>query len=221
MKHSRTLLRPAGRSDAGTIVRWIEADAMGRARLRDGAPADEQALAEAIGAGRVNYVMVTTRDGEAVGFVEWRWSGQRVARCATIGVAVGDPGLWSLGYGAEAVDNVLEELFWTHGAHRVEFQAAVSNRGMVSMLSKAGAPVLEGVLRDYFFSDGEHEDALVWSVLRHEFDEASETLPDRAERRTRHRSDVERSSAEVARHVRRHDDTSLAHLLARTIDGEG
>lgn len=215
MRELRTTIRPAGAGDAELVAR-LSAQA-GGAGLVEAHPDDAAAVASAIREGAVGYFITLDRAGTPVGVVEWRWVGARAARCAHLGVLVADPGLWTLGYGAESVDDALEELFYTHGAHRVEFMTASSNHQMVSMLARGAGPVVDGILRDYLYADGRHEDAVLWSVLRPEFDLASAELCDRVERRRQADAAVSRSQRRLVAYLRAPESSSLGSLPTRHV----
>ncbi|MDA0565655.1 GNAT family N-acetyltransferase [Streptomonospora sp. S1-112] len=115
-----------------------------------------------------SILMVHTKAavGRPIGFI--RWQTRKYAGHYEIGGAVGDAGFWDSGCGAEATSLVLEHLFHARNAHRVQFVVGLYNRRTVKMLLNSGI-VVEGLLRDYFFLDGEYHDAVVASVLRDEF----------------------------------------------------
>ena len=215
MRDLRVSLRAAGAGDAGTIAKLADRNTAGsRAGIRDAFAVDAEAIAATIVDGAVHYVIVSTRSGEDIGFAEWRWVGQRAARNISLGVIISDASLWFQGYGAEAIDAVIEESFYTHDANRVEFITAMSNVPMVNMLARRGGPVLDGILREYYYIDGRREDALVWSILRAEFDEFGVDLPDRVKRRSDRDESVERSRARMAAYVASPEATAVGIMSA-------
>ncbi|GAA1072322.1 GNAT family N-acetyltransferase [Nocardiopsis composta] len=113
-----------------------------------------------------SLLMVTTTEGRPIGFV--RWQSKKYPGSYEIGGAVGEKEYWDSGCGAEATSLVLEYLFHSKNAHRVQFIVGMFNLRTVKMLLNSGI-VVEGLLRDYFFMDGEYHDAIVASVLRDEF----------------------------------------------------
>ncbi len=216
MRELRIRLRAAGPADAQTLAGLADrTNAGSRAGIRDAAAVDRDAIARTIVDGSVHYFIVATQTGEDIGFAEWRWVGQRVARNVSIGVVISDASLWSQGYGAEAIDAVIEELFYTHDAHRVEFVTAMSNVPMVNMLARRGGPVLDGILRQYYYVDGQREDALMWSILRAEFDEFSADLPDRVQRRNGRTQLIGRSRERMIEYVASPEATAVGILAAR------
>ncbi|TQJ31121.1 GNAT family N-acetyltransferase [Microbacterium sp. SLBN-146] len=86
----------------------------------------------------------------------------------TIGVHIADPEHWGGGYGIEAMKLLLTYLFHVRNAHRVQLTAAAYNANVL-MVFTSGLATVEGRLRDYHFMDGRYHDAIVGSILRHEF----------------------------------------------------
>lgn len=125
-----------------------------------------ETVREANTAGRTRFYMIMTNSGESVGVVNHRQVGG-VGNYA-IGAAIGADELWDKGFGFEGCALVVEHLFQNLNANRVQFQVAMFNKRMVSMLTRSGF-ILDGVLRDYYFLDGRYHDATIWSILRHEF----------------------------------------------------
>ncbi|MGW1680393.1 GNAT family N-acetyltransferase [Saccharopolyspora sp. NPDC002376] len=117
--------------------------------------------------GHLRFFMAVTGEGDRVGAVNYR--AVNSSGSYSIGGVVGDAHKWSHGYGAEAFGLVVEHLFNSLNAHRVEFTTAVYNKETMRILTKGGF-VLEGVLRDYHFIDGMYYDRTVWSILREEFE---------------------------------------------------
>ncbi|GAA2804807.1 GNAT family N-acetyltransferase [Crossiella cryophila] len=165
--------------DYVTVSDWLRPMALTSALTSD---ANEQITPEAIRAvnesGQVRYFMVVTAAGDRVGVVNYRRSGGHGAY--TIGGAIGDPARWNSGVGGEGLGLLVDHLFHQLNAHRVEFSTASYNKHTMSLLTKGGF-VLEGILRDYHFLDGEYHDRTVWSLLREEFEagarELSEQMP--------------------------------------------
>ncbi|WP_424890424.1 GNAT family N-acetyltransferase [Streptomyces sp. XH2] len=123
--------------------------------------------------GRIRQFAVRDQDGVTVGTVNYRQSGP--AGNFIIGGAIGRPDMWQRGLGAEAFDLLLDHLFHSLNAHRMQFTTALYNKSVLRLATRAGF-VLEGVLRDYFFLDGRYHHAAVWSLLRHEYYEAVDIL---------------------------------------------
>jgi RimJ/RimL family protein N-acetyltransferase len=110
--------------------------------------------------------MVRTLDGRTVGAVSWRTI--EYPGSFEIGVMVGDAERWGSGYGIEAELLLLEYLFDSLNAHRVQFTCGVFNKLAVSTFT-SGPIRIEGVMRDYYFLDGTYHDAIFGSMLRNEY----------------------------------------------------
>ncbi|MEV7026639.1 GNAT family protein [Kitasatospora sp. NPDC093558] len=116
--------------------------------------------------GELRQFAVRDTAGTTVGAVHYKPHGP--VGGYSLGGAIGDPQLWSRGYGTEAFDLLLDHLFHARGAHRVQFTTALYNKNVLRLVTKAGF-VVEGILREYFYLDGQHHDAVIWSLLRHEY----------------------------------------------------
>lgn len=123
--------------------------------------------------GQIRQFAVKAQDGRCVGTVNYRQAGP--AGSYTIGGAIGDTAMWQRGLGAEAFDLLLDHLFHSRNAHRAQFTTALFNKSIIRLVTRAGF-VLEGILRDYFYLDGRHHHAAMWSLLRHEYYEAVDIL---------------------------------------------
>lgn len=158
-------LVPAESEDFALVSRWLRPSHEGA--LGAGGESEfmsstqiEEALTRATGA------MVETLDGVKVGYVQWH----RLKHGGSyeVGGMIGDPELWDSGCGAEASMLVLDYLFHAKNAHRVQFMTGTYNRRVINFLIKNDV-VIEGILRDYFFLDGEYHDAVIASLLRDEY----------------------------------------------------
>jgi ribosomal-protein-alanine N-acetyltransferase len=83
------------------------------------------------------------------------------------GFAIGSP-FWGTGVFADGAALVLEFVFDTIGAHRVEARAAVKNGRGNGALQKIGA-VQEGVLRKSFLKNGEFLDQALYAIVDDEW----------------------------------------------------
>jgi diamine N-acetyltransferase len=124
-----------------------------------------------------NFLLVCTHDGLAVGMVSWKPSG--TPGNFVVGTMIGDADMWGAGFGLESTILLVEMLFDSKNAHRVEFTCGVFNRRSVEIFC-SGLITVEGILRDYYFVDGEYHDALIGSIVRDEYyarREPSEIVP--------------------------------------------
>ncbi|MFI0406070.1 GNAT family N-acetyltransferase [Actinomadura sp. 3N508] len=128
---------------------------------------------EDLSRGADTFLMVVRNGGERIGVVSWRQL--QYVGSYELGVAIGDESAWTDGYGVEAVLLLLQYIFHARNAHRVEMKAGLFNRQPMRMVTQ-GVMVLEGILRDYYFLDGEYHDAVVFSLLRDDYYELVRTL---------------------------------------------
>jgi diamine N-acetyltransferase len=112
------------------------------------------------------FLLVCTDDGQAIGVVSWKET--ETPGNYVVGSMIGDPEMWGAGFGLESVILLLDMLFDSRNAHRVQFVCGVYNQGAVANFC-SGLIRVEGILRDSFFVDGSYHDALVGSILRDEY----------------------------------------------------
>lgn len=123
------------------------------------------------------FLTVCTPDGLAIGMVSWKPTG--TPGNYVVGAMIGDADMWGAGFGYEATILLMGMLFDSKRAHRVEFTCGVFNLRAVEGLC-SGLITVEGILRDYYFLDGEYHDAVIGSILRDEYyalREPSEIIP--------------------------------------------
>jgi RimJ/RimL family protein N-acetyltransferase len=125
-------------------------------------PGDFRAVAEE---GSVQ-ILIVRAGRQPVGAVTWEQ--QRTPGNYTVGVIIGAHELWGGGHGINAVAEVLEYLFHSKNAHRVQITSAAYNKTMMKAF-RSGFIHIEGILRDYYFLDGEYHDAVIGSILRDEY----------------------------------------------------
>lgn len=118
--------------------------------------------------GANGYRLYTVRlpgDGTAVGCVNFR---REAPGCFSLGGAVGDPALWEKGYAADALMVLVDHLFHSRNARKVQVVVMSFNKASMRLLTRSGF-VCEGILREHCYLDGEWHDAVQWSMLRAEF----------------------------------------------------
>jgi RimJ/RimL family protein N-acetyltransferase len=93
------------------------------------------------------------------------------------GFAIGSA-FWGAGVFSESAALVIDFVFDTLGAHRLEARAAVRNGRGNGALAKLGA-VREGLLRKSFLRDGEYLDQVLWSIVREDWMQAKAVWSDR------------------------------------------
>ncbi|GAB2993801.1 hypothetical protein GCM10023080_070180 [Streptomyces pseudoechinosporeus] len=155
--------------DWAAIARWVRPASPAAVLTNDWEPLSPQDVEDINRSGRVRHLIIEVIGGEKVGVVSYRKVGREGSY--SIGTAVGDPELWNRGYAADASVLLVDYLFHQLGAHRVEATTALFNRDVTRTMIR-GPFVLEGILRDYYFLDGEYHHAAAWSMLRNEYYES-------------------------------------------------
>lgn len=166
MRGELVTLRPArSTQDFDWIADWSSsaASVYSAGNVQPCTGAELKIAAEHVG---TRHLMVLEPSGDVLGAVSYQqltYPGH-----FEVGNAIGASELWGLGHGAESVTLLLEYLFHQRMAHRIHFLAGSYNVRMMQLFT-SGKIRVEGVLRDYFYLDGTHHDAVVGSILRDEY----------------------------------------------------
>ncbi len=161
-------LLPPTPGDFDLMAGWLAPDAQGTALSGDSREiASPEELRAAHYSGSVTFRMIKENAGDPLGFVNWRQRGSH--QSFEIAVIVGEPGRWRSAYGGEAIVRLIDILFMTYDARRVQLTTGAFNPYTLPALIR-GNFVLEGILRDFYYLDGEYHDATVWSMLRSEYE---------------------------------------------------
>ncbi|MCP1308417.1 GNAT family N-acetyltransferase [Paenibacillus tyrfis] len=99
-----------------------------------------------------------------------------VNRSANIRIAIAGQANQGKGYGTEAMLLMLHYAFGTLNLHRVELSVYAFNDRAIHVYEKLGFK-REGVQRDSLYWDHQYHDAIIMSILEHEFRELH--MPDR------------------------------------------
>ncbi len=177
MKGSLVKLSPLEEEDYSLFSKWVipsKVSALARGAL-DFASTEE--IKKDIQYGNTRYAMVLTHDDRKIGFVSWQ--PQKYEGSYVLGGVIGDPELWDNGYGAEASILIMDYLFHFKNAHKIQFVNGLYNLRTIRFLMKNNV-MIEGILRDHFFIDGQYQDAVVSSILRHEYYEDDKNQPGNA-----------------------------------------
>jgi RimJ/RimL family protein N-acetyltransferase len=204
------------------ILGWyrdVASDISAQASRSANTAASASALQNALENSPLQMLMIVAPDGEPVGLVEWNWLGGPQVRAAEIGVVIGVPGLWNLGFGGDAYDTLVSHLFLHENAHRVQFAVASTNARMVSSLARFGGPVLEGIRREAAYVDGQYDDLLLYGILRSEFDDIIPLAPD-LESRISARRELKLAGAQrLRKHLESTQDSAVQHVLNGVVPG--
>ncbi|MDF1999849.1 GNAT family N-acetyltransferase [Peribacillus simplex] len=166
MKGNFVKLQALEEEDFALFSKWVtpsKVSALARGK-QDFVTAEE--VRQDIKSGNTRYATVLTHEDKKIGFVSWQ--PQSYEGSYIIGGVIGDPDLWDMGYGAEASILLLDYLFHSKNAHKVQFINGLYNLRTVRFLMK-NKVTIEGILRDYFFLDGEYHDGVISSILRDEY----------------------------------------------------
>ena len=178
MRSRRCRLEWPDDEDYGRIAHWLRPTATASGLTGDtGEVVSAAAVRELNESGRVRFLVVRDRDDVPVGVVNYRRT-NLASGAFSVGGAIGEQELWGSGVGFDAMRLLVDHVFHHENAHRVEFATASYNRHSLGVLAAAGF-VLEGVLRDHHFLDGEYHDRTIWSVLRSEFEASALAHGDR------------------------------------------
>jgi RimJ/RimL family protein N-acetyltransferase len=115
--------------------------------------------------------LVVEVDGEYAGEVDWRAVGKTGA--VEIGICL-LPDRRGLGIGTSAQRLLVEYLFAVSPVHRVQAGTEMGNVAEQRALERVGFR-REGVLRSMYFRDGEYRDAVMFGLLRREWDQSERT----------------------------------------------
>lgn len=169
----RLNLRPLTYADTDFIFQHFGNPAVAR-YLLDAPPLSDRSQAEAIirfyvdapGKTYNRWGIALKTTGQLIGtcgFHKWDTDHRR----AEVGYDLG-PTWWGHGYMAEALCAAFEHGFDRLGLHRIDALVAVENERSIRLLRQLGFQI-EGMLRDYFYQDGEFHDHFVLALLQNEF----------------------------------------------------
>jgi RimJ/RimL family protein N-acetyltransferase len=202
------------------ILGWyrdVASDISGQASRGADPAASVSGLQKALENSERQMLMIVSPEGDPVGLVEWNWLGGPQVRAAEIGIVIGIPGLWNLGFGGDAYDTLISHLFLSENAHRVQFAVASTNARMVTSLARLGGPVLEGIRREAAYVDGQYDDLLLFGILRSEFDDIVPLAPD-LESRISARRELKLAGAQrLRKHLQSTQDSAVQHLLTGVV----
>ena len=145
-----------------------------------GEPRDPAAVEESLRSDFVRDGMIAEGDGSLVvdlnsdtpiGTVSWRterWGPSLASQCPAFGIAL-LPQYRGRGFGTEAQRHLIDYLFETTPAHRIQSDTAVDNPAEQASLRKAGLTV-EGTVREAEYRDGDYHDHILFSILRSEWE---------------------------------------------------
>lgn len=111
------------------------------------------------------FLAIVLKDGDRhignikLGPINW------IHRFADIGILVGEQDCWGKGYASEAIRLIAVYAFRTLNLHKLTAGCYEENQGSVKAFLKIGF-VIEGVRKDYFYSDGAYTDHVLLGMIR-------------------------------------------------------
>jgi RimJ/RimL family protein N-acetyltransferase len=116
----------------------------------------------------VAHFTILTKKGKAIGNISLMEI-DYLHRNAQLGIMIGEKAYWNRGYGADAIDTLLEFAFSTLGLHKVELRLGVGNKRALACYRNCGFKI-EGRKREQTFHGGKYCDELIMSILRSEWE---------------------------------------------------
>jgi ribosomal-protein-alanine N-acetyltransferase len=173
LETERLILRQLTHEDVDFVFRHFSDSAVTQ-YLMDEPPVTEYAQAQEIiqfyseSAGKTHnrWVMIRKSDHQPIGTCGYHKWARRYFR-AEIGYDLG-PGFWGQGYMTEALRAVISNGFERMGLNRIEALVYVENDRSIRLLQRLGFKQ-EGMLRDYYYLDGEFYDHYLFALLHGEW----------------------------------------------------
>lgn len=172
LESDRLLLRPIRPGDEEQIVEYANYEENWRYTLLELYPYYPEMARDFVAQSvrgwevgdRLIFGIVLRSEGRLVGAVDLRTMSDR---CSDIGYMI-EPPHWGKGIVPEAVRMVLGYAFGTMGVHRVQAAIFEENPRSMRVLEKCGFK-REGVERERYFRFGRWMDAVLYSILEHEY----------------------------------------------------
>lgn len=172
LRGEHVYLRPLEAADVDLLHRWYSdarvlslmgelPGSLARRRRR------YEESVESQGDDHYSFVICRLADDERVGRTDVIYIDQRNGSAA-FGITIGEPGLWGLGLGTDAVNAIADFVFGQLRMERLWLGTDARNTRAHAAYAKAGFTV-EGRLRHAYFQDGQYVDELRMSLLRDEW----------------------------------------------------
>lgn len=176
IRGEKVYLRPFEMSDRDAYKRWrADADPMATAEFGYRAPLSDAEVDNYLGAradqqGKPDYqfVICILDDDKAIGNIMLAGHDMR-RRNAELGIVIGEGDYRGKGYGADAINAVLDFAFGELGLERVSLYTLADNEAGQRAYEKAGFK-LEGTARNATFSRGRFHDTSLMAVIRADWD---------------------------------------------------
>jgi RimJ/RimL family protein N-acetyltransferase len=150
-------LRRASKSDVALVMRWwSNPQYMGE--YQDTMKLSKEEF-EKIMLENIMFFIIENKDGAKIGHV----GGWMLGKMMELGFAL-VPNERRKGYGAEAIQLMIDHLFLTKDIVRIQVSTDTKNIASQKALEKVGF-VKEGTMRKSWFTRGEHRDHYLYSIL--------------------------------------------------------
>lgn len=173
LETERLILRPMASEDIDFVFDHFS-DPEVHQYLLDEPPVTEYAQAQEIvefylepdGKAYNRWVIVQKFDDQPIGTCGYHKWDKRYFR-AEIGYDL-NPACWGQGYMFESLGAAITNGFEQMGLNRIDALVYVENERSIKLLQRLGFKQ-EGILRDYFYSDGKFYDHFLFALLRREW----------------------------------------------------
>lgn len=114
--------------------------------------------------GQYNFAIEDIETGKYIGGcgiqnVNW------LSRVALVGIMIGDKKYWGKGYGTDAMNTLVSFIFNNMNIAKVRLSTFSFNERAIKCYKKCGF-VVEGVLKNEIFKDGQYYDEIIMSIFR-------------------------------------------------------
>jgi RimJ/RimL family protein N-acetyltransferase len=172
------MLRPARRDDLDRLYRWANDAETTRWLLIDppmSLAAESAWLDHMLASATDRLFIICTAGGTPIGSITLTQISAK-HRKARVGIAIFEKEARGQGLGTQAMKVMLDYCFRTLGLHRVELDVFESNAAAIKSYKKCGF-VSEGILRECYVKNGKFINAILMSILAHEWNSTQGTRP--------------------------------------------
>ena len=99
----------------------------------------------------------------------------RINRSAELAIIIGDKKYWNKGVGSEAYKLLIDYGFNTLNLNRISSGQTSANTGMIKVCEKMGMKK-EGTLRQVLYKNGEYMDAVIYSILKKDYNRKNKQI---------------------------------------------
>lgn len=170
LKGSKVALRPGDESDIYLLHKWYNDDELnklaGWSSSKVTASKLRYNMSRSFGYDPMN-LMIDNEEGTPIGTIQLYDFNEQDKSCK-LGIRIGDRNYWSKGYGADAVNTLLEYAFMKIDIYRVTLKVYEYNERAVKCYLKCGFQY-EGRTRQSAYIDGKFYDEIIMGALKSDF----------------------------------------------------